>query len=35
VHEWTRTEPLGAGMPIEAQLFRQGHEDRGVSLDDQ
>jgi ketosteroid isomerase-like protein len=35
VHEWTRTEPLGTTMPIEAQLFRQGHEDRGVSLDDQ
>ncbi len=31
VHEWTRTEPLAAAMPIEAQLFRQGHEDRGVS----
>jgi SnoaL-like domain len=31
VHEWTRTEPLGVAMPIEAQLFRQGHEDRGVS----
>jgi hypothetical protein len=29
VHEWTRTEPLGASMPIEAQLFRQGREDRG------
>jgi hypothetical protein len=29
VHEWTRTEPLGASMPIEAQLFRQGSEDRG------
>jgi hypothetical protein len=31
VHEWTRTEPLGAVMPIEAQLFRQGREDRGVT----
>ena len=30
VHEWTRTEPLGAAMPIEAQLFRQGREDRGM-----
>jgi SnoaL-like protein len=29
VHEWTRTEPLGASMPIEAQLFRHGREDRG------
>ena len=28
VHEWTRTEPLSAAMPIEAQLFRQGREDR-------
>ena len=28
VHEWTRTEPLGAAMPIAAHLFRQGHQDR-------
>ena len=28
VHEWTRSEPLGAAMPIEAQLFRQGSQDR-------
>ena len=28
VHEWTRTEPLGAAMPIEAQRFRQGGDDR-------
>jgi DUF971 family protein len=38
VHEWTRTEPLGDAMPIEAQLFRQGREDRpggpGVSRHD-
>ena len=31
VHEWTRSEPLGAAMPIQAQLFRQGREDRGGS----
>ena len=31
VHEWTRTEPLGAAMPIEAHRFRQGHQDRGVT----
>ena len=31
VHEWTRTEPLGDAMPIQAQLFRQGREDRGGS----
>ena len=30
VHEWTRSEPLGAAMPIEAYLFRQGHRDRGL-----
>jgi ketosteroid isomerase-like protein len=29
VHEWTRTEPLGAAMPIQAELFRQGSADRG------
>ena len=29
VHEWTRSEPLGAPMPIEAHRFRQGREDRG------
>lgn len=29
VHEWTRTEPLGAAMPVEAHMFRQGDEDRG------
>ena len=28
VHEWTRTEPLGAAMPIEAHRFRQGGDDR-------
>ena len=31
VHEWTRSEALGDAMPIEAQLFRQGSEDRGGS----
>jgi hypothetical protein len=29
VHEWTRSEPLGEPMPIDAQLFRQGAADRG------
>lgn len=29
VHEWARSGPLGAAMPIEAHLFRQGHRDRG------
>jgi ketosteroid isomerase-like protein len=29
VHEWTRSEPLGDAMPIEAHRFRQGGEDRG------
>ena len=29
VHEWTRSEPLGDAMPIEADRFRQGREDRG------
>ena len=28
VHEWTRSEPLGAAMPIEAHRFRQGGQDR-------
>jgi hypothetical protein len=28
VHEWTRTEPAGIPMPIDAERFRQGHEDR-------
>ena len=28
VHEWTRTEPLGTTMPIEAHRFRQGRDDR-------
>lgn len=28
VHEWTQTQPLGPAMPIDAHLFRQGHEDR-------
>jgi DUF971 family protein len=28
VHEWTRSEPLGDAMPIEADRFRQGREDR-------
>jgi hypothetical protein len=29
VHEWTRTEPLGDTMPIDAAKFRQGAADRG------
>jgi len=29
VHEWTRTEPAGESMPIDAARFRPGHEDRG------
>jgi ketosteroid isomerase-like protein len=29
VHEWTRSEPLGPAMPIDAQRFRQGSADRG------
>jgi SnoaL-like domain len=29
VHEWTRSEPLGEPMPIDAQRFRQGAADRG------
>ena len=28
--EWTRSEPLGTAMPIKADRFRQGHEDRGL-----
>ena len=28
VHEWTRTEPAGEPMPIDAARFRQGAEDR-------
>jgi hypothetical protein len=30
VHEWTRTEPAGAPMPIDSAKFRQGHEDRSL-----
>jgi hypothetical protein len=30
VHEWTRTEPLGTAMPIEADRFRQGRQDRAL-----
>jgi hypothetical protein len=29
VHEWTRSEPMGPAMPIDAQRFRQGSADRG------
>jgi ketosteroid isomerase-like protein len=29
VHEWTRSEPMGAAMPIDAERFRQGSADRG------
>ena len=29
VHEWTRSEPLGETMAIDAQRFRQGAADRG------
>ena len=28
VHEWTRTEPAGEPMPIDAARFRQGAADR-------
>jgi hypothetical protein len=28
VHEWTRTAPVAARMPIDAARFRQGSEDR-------
>jgi hypothetical protein len=28
VHEWTRSEPMGESMPIAAEQFRQGSEDR-------
>ena len=28
VHEWTRTEPAGAAMPIDAAKFRPGSSDR-------
>jgi hypothetical protein len=28
VHEWTRSEPAGPAMPIEASRFRQGNADR-------
>lgn len=28
VHEWTRTEPAGDAMPIDAARFRQGSADR-------
>ena len=31
VHEWTRTEPAGQPMPIDAGLFRQGSADRSVA----
>jgi hypothetical protein len=31
VHEFTASTELGATMPIDAALFRQGSEDRGVS----
>ena len=30
VHEWTRREPLGRPMRADADLFRQGTEDRGT-----
>ncbi len=33
VHEWTRTEPAGEPMPIDAARFRQGQEDRGRPSD--
>jgi hypothetical protein len=31
VHEWTRTEPAGQTMPIDAGQFRQGSSDRSVA----
>jgi hypothetical protein len=30
VHEWTRTDPVTAPMPIDAARFRQGSADRGT-----
>jgi hypothetical protein len=31
VHEFTRTEPAGPAMPIDAAAFRQGGADRGAA----
>jgi ketosteroid isomerase-like protein len=32
VHEWTRTEPAGEAMPIDAARFRPGGADRAAGL---